>query len=310
MSGDFQSRAGCSERPASRDRSQKESELKLRMFFRSWWRYQNYQNNGRRRSLKTPPPSYIGTQVSMLADPDYLALSAHQRGQLHGMLLMAATDAGHVPNDPAMIAICLRLEHCDELSFFSEWLETCEGRCHHNPEGFDIKGLKIPTPSPRRAHAVPTATLNQGEGEGKVKGKGKRSSTASSKAPISPAIGEAQPSDDDALKPQSSVALKPTDEVESVLRYAGEVFPSLFSGKEPGPKDRAAVSRMLENSPADRVHSAITLAKARSQEVKPKSMNYFQPILKELDKANPAWLKHISRAGPKHLEEIAKVRET
>ena len=268
------------------------------MFFRSWWRFQRYHKNAQRRSLKTPPPSYIGNQVSLLIDPDYLSLSAHHRGQLHGMFLLAAADAGHVPNDPAIIASCLRLEHCDDLSYFEQWLSKCEGRCYHNPEGFDSKGLKVSTPSGRRPSDASTPALYKGE----VKGKGKRSSTASSKAPISPAIGEAQPSDDDALKPQSSVALKPTDEVESVLRYAGEVFPSLFSGKEPGPKDRAAVGRMLEKSPADRVHSAITLAKARAPDAKPKSMNYFKPILEELNKANPAWLRHINRAGPKRLD--------
>lgn len=143
--------------------------MKSRMFFRSWWTLQKYHKNAQRRSLKTPPPSYIGNQVSLLHDPDYLGLSAHHRGQLHGMLLLAATDAGHVPSDPVTIASCLRLEHCDDLSYFEQWLVKCDARCYHSPEGYDSKGVKVSTPSKRRPSAASTPCFNKGKGKGKGK---------------------------------------------------------------------------------------------------------------------------------------------
>lgn len=276
--------------------------MKQRLFFRSWWRLQNYQSNARRKSLKNPPPSYIGTQVSLLSDPDYLVLGAAERGHLHGMLLLAAMDGGHIPAEPKRLAACLRLHDEIDLSIYAEWLQPCEGECEHYPKGFDSKGNR------RRAHGVGTPSgSDPDKGKEKGKEKGKRSSTrASSKAPISPEVGETKPGDDDALESQSSVALEPTGAVESVLRYAEAQFPTFRRGS----KDPAVVGKMLENSPASTVHSAITLAKARCPDVKPKSMAYFSPLVEELNKAGPGYAEHVSRCGPKRLEEIAQRGET
>lgn len=288
--------------------------MKSRLFFRSWWRYQSYQNNARRKSLKTPPPSYIGTQVSLLADPDYLALSAHQRGQLHGMLLLAATDAGHIPNDPQVIATCLRLEHCDDPTVFGEWFESCEGHCTHNPEGFDSKGFRVSTAWARRGHGVGTASeydLDKVKGKEKVKGK---RSTASSKAPISSAEPDAPPGDDDAQQPpgldlEDPVQTTPVDPNGDPEDPIGQVLAFLHeaAGIEETDRDRARAKKLIgKGYTVQHITGGITLGLHRAEVAgsKPESLAYFAGVIEEVFQAGGGYGGHLSRLhGMSHVAD-------
>ncbi len=275
------------------------------MFFRSWWRLQRYHKNANRKSLKTPPPAYIGNQVSLLHDPDYLALSAHHRGQLHGMLLLAATDAGHVPADPVIIAYCLRLEHCDDLSYFEQWLVSCEGRCHHNPQGFDSKGLRVGTASGQRIDDVSTPALYKVKrSKEKVQ---KRSSAASSQAPISPGEPRAQPGDDDAQPPPGPDRVDPDpttpvdlngdpeDPIGQVLAFLEEA-----AKIEPQDRDRKQARKFIgKGFTVQQITGGITLGLHRAERAGSKvgSLAYFTGVIQEVARAGGGYGKHLARRG-------------
>ena len=101
-------------------------------------------------------------------------LTDAQRGRLHGLLILAATDGGHIPADPKRVKVALRFSGKVDLDAYTEWLEPCNGECKHYPEEFDNKGQRrrahaVPTPCPRRRDQILTRG-REGEGEGKGKG--------------------------------------------------------------------------------------------------------------------------------------------
>ena len=126
-----------------------------RLFFRSWWKYQTYQNNPNRKSLVKPPPQYIGVQTTMLHDVDWLMLTCEQRGILQGLMLLAAFDAGHVDADPARLSIALNTTTSIEPMDYKEWLVPCSGVCTHTPSERRVNAVE--TTSERRRDDVSTS---------------------------------------------------------------------------------------------------------------------------------------------------------
>ncbi len=278
--------------------------MKSRLFFRNWWRIQNYHHNARRKSLKSPPPSYIGNQTALLSDPDYLILGAAERGHLHGMLLLAASDGGHIPVDPRSIATCLRVDGEIDLSPFGEWLVKCEDECEHYPEGFDNKGHR------RRGHGVGTASRSdpdkeKGKGKGKVK---EKRSTASSEAPISPVGSDLVPGDDDAVeKPPSGVPvdLNPTAPVDpngSPEDPIGQVMAFLEEAGIVATNDRdrdQASHLLLRGYTVQQITGGITLGLHRAERAGSKvgSLAYFTGVIQEVARAGGGYGKHLARRG-------------
>ena len=153
--------------------------LKKRLFFRNWWKYQTYHKNARRRHLKIPVPPYVGNQTSMLGDPQYLALSLAERGCLHSLMILAAHDAGHIPNDINLVKKCINSEILD-FEAYKGWFISCNIRCTHYPEGYDSKGNRLSTPSFQRDDAV----IPKGrEGKGREVKRSTTTTTGTAKKP-------------------------------------------------------------------------------------------------------------------------------
>lgn len=78
---------------------------------RNWDKWQSY-----RKDRGTPP--WIKLHRCVLRDPDWVALTAAQKGQLVCLWLLAADREGELPDDPALIKKLCIMEEEPDLNFF------------------------------------------------------------------------------------------------------------------------------------------------------------------------------------------------
>jgi hypothetical protein len=81
------------------------------LWIRNWDRWQTY-----RKDRGTPP--WIKLYRCVLEDPDWVALTDAQRGQLVCMWMLAANHGGSVPNDARMIMKLCQMEHEPNLNLY------------------------------------------------------------------------------------------------------------------------------------------------------------------------------------------------
>jgi hypothetical protein len=78
---------------------------------RNWEIWQTY-----RKDRSTPP--WIKLHRRIQCDPDWVGLTAAQRGELVCIWMLAADRVGEIPDDPTLIRRLCHLKHNPDLKFF------------------------------------------------------------------------------------------------------------------------------------------------------------------------------------------------